>query len=169
MVVDETVVLGAGQVRSVQSLSVPGTRFAPGRRAVQEAGFAYFAYLDRLARPFLRVRYGPDAVVAVKLCGLTLLSFRAPEVLAEPGTAAIRFPIAAGLLVRRGMRGRGELRLEMHTDRLVMAVEDYYPALVGSRGSGWLYERTQAAVHRRVAARYLDEWLGRLITRRGPQ
>lgn len=167
MVTDETTVFGTGQVRSVQTLALPGVRFAPDRQRVAEAGFAYFAYLNRLARPFLRVSFGSDGGVAVRLVGVTLLSFRRPEIREEPGRAAIRFPIAAGVLVQRRMRGNGELRLELHTDRLVMAVEGYYAALAGQGGSDlrrWLYERTQAAVHRRVAARYLDEWLSRLIT-----
>lgn len=172
MVADDTAVLEGGRVRSVQTLAVPGARLSPARQEVQEAGLAYFASLDRLARPFLRVRRAPGGAVAVRLCGVTLLSFGAPEVLEEPGSVAIRFPIVAGLLVRRSMRGRGELRLEMHADRLVMAVEGYHPSLVGPGSSGlrrWLYERTQAAVHRRVAARYLNEWLRRLTARLSPE
>lgn len=172
MVADDTAVLEGGRVRSVQTLAVPGARLSPARQEVQEAGLAYFASLDRLARPFLRVLCSPCGAVAVRLCGVTLLSFRAPEILEGSGRVAIRFPIAAGLLVRRGMQDRGELRLELHADRLVMAVEGYHPALVGPGSSGlrrWLYERTQAAVHRRVAARYLNEWLGRLTARRSPE
>jgi len=164
---DETTILGAGQVRSVQTLAVPSLRLAPGRAEAEEAGRAYFAYLDRLARPVLRVRRIPSDGVAIRLCGVTLLSFGPPEIVVEPGTAAIRFPIAAGLLVRRGSKDRGELRFELHAERLVMAVEGYYPALAGSGNSSfrrWLYGHTQAAVHRRVAARYLDEWLDRLTT-----
>ncbi|WP_158506908.1 hypothetical protein [Symbiobacterium thermophilum] len=169
MLTDETTVFATGQVRSVQTLAVPGVRFVPDRHQVQEAGFAYFAFLDRLARPLLRVRFGERGTAAVRLCGITLLSFRPPEVREAPGMASIRFPIAAGVLVQRPMRGRGELRFEMHADRLVMAVEGYYAALAGAGGSDvrhWIYERTQAAIHRRVAARYLDLWLGRLIAAR---
>lgn len=170
MVNDDTSVSAAGQVRSVQSLAVSGTHLEPNLQQVQEAGYGYFAFLDRLARPFLRVRQGPAGTMVVRLCGVTLLSFRVPAIREEAGVAAICFPIAAGLLVQQNKRCRGELRLELHPDRLVMAVEGYYPALVGSGSSRfrrWLYQRTQAAVHRRVAARYLKLWLSRAVAERG--
>jgi len=169
---DETAVLGWGEVRSVQTLTAPGVRFSPDRRRVLEAGLDYFAFLNRLAMPFLGVRFAAGGAAVVRLFGITLLSFRAPEIRAEPGCAVVRYPIAAGLLVHRRMRGHGELRLEMHADRLVMAVEGYVPALAGRGGSRLrrrLYEGTQAAVHRRVAARYLGEWLARLLAEQDPQ
>ena len=64
MITDETTVFATGQVRSVQTLAVPGVRFVPDRHQVQEAGFAYFAFLDRLARPLL-ARFGRHRVMLV--------------------------------------------------------------------------------------------------------
>lgn len=167
MVQEENEIFGTGQVRSIQTLELQQARFSPSRAAVQEAGFAYFTYLDHLFRPFLRIRYHESGSVDVRLLGAALLTFDSPQLLTWGVVEAIRFPIRDGLLVQRQMRRTGELRFELHTTKLVMAVEGYYAALIGPRGSDlrrWFYERSHAAIHRRVAERFLDEWLGKLVT-----
>jgi hypothetical protein len=164
---EELEIFGTGQVRSVQSLEFQQVTFPTTKQAAEEAGLHYFAYLNQLS-PFIRVRYRADGGVDVRLLGVTLLSFGTPRILAGLGAAAIRYPIRSGLLVQKGQEGRGELRFEIRPHRLVMAVEGYYAALIGPRGSAWreaLYHRTQAAIHRRVAEQYLDELAWRLLTK----
>lgn len=167
MIREEMEIFGTGQVRSIQTLELSQARFSPSRAAVQEAGFAYFTYLGRRFRPFLRIRLHADGSIDVRLLGATLLAFDPPQMSTRGVMEAVGFPIRGGLLVQRQMRRSGELRFELHPTKLVMAVEGYYAALIGPRGSDlrrWLYERSQAAIHRRVADRFLDEWLGRLLT-----
>lgn len=169
MFLDEMEVFGTGQVRSVQTLNFQQVLFPTTKRAAEEAGLYYFAFLNQLYPPFLKARYREDGGVDIRLLGITLLSFGAPRVQTGENVAAIRFPIRTGLLVQKGQERRGELRFEVRRRQLVMAVEGYYAALVGPRGSHWreaLYRRTQAAVHLRVAERYLDELAGRLMTGR---
>lgn len=166
---DEMEIFGTGQVRSVQTLDFQQVTFPTTKQAAEEAGLYYFAYLSHLYPPFLKVRYRNDGGVDIRLLGLTLLSFGAPRILSGMGASAIRYPILSGLLVQKGQERQGELRFEIRPHRLVMAVEGYYSALVGPRASAWregLYRRTQAAVHLRVAERYLDELAGRLLAGR---
>lgn len=168
MIRDEMEVFGTGQVRSVQSLELQQARFTPSKNGVQEAGYRYFTYLNQRFRPWIRIRYREDGGIQVRCLGLTLLAFGAPRLATGREVVAIRFPIVGGLLVQKGMRRSGELRFELRPRQLVMAVEGYYAALIGQKGSDLrrvLYERSQAAIHRRVAEEFLDEWLSRLLVR----
>lgn len=168
---DEMEIFGTGQVRSVQTLDFQQVTFPTTKRAAEEAGLHYFAYLNQLYRPFIRVRYGTDGGVQIRLLGITLLAFGAPRILSGHDVAAIRYPILSGLLVQKGQERRGELRFEIRPHRLVMAIEGYYAALVGPKGSAWresIYRRTQAVVHLRAAEQYLDELAGRLLAARRP-
>lgn len=160
-------IFGTGQVRSVQALDFQQVHFPTTFRAAEEAGIFYFTYLGGLRPPFLRVRYREGHGPEVRLFGLLLLAFGAPRVTTRRDVAAVRFPIEAGLLVQRQMRNRGELRLEIHPHRLLMAVEGYYASLIGPGGSEFrsaLYERTQGAIHLRVAERFLDDLAARLLS-----
>ncbi|MFZ5816582.1 MAG: hypothetical protein ACOY93_14990 [Bacillota bacterium] len=165
---DELEIFGTGQVRSIQTLDFQHALFPTTKRAAQEAGIYYFAYLKEQS-PLLRVHYREDGGLSVRLLGITLLSFGAPRIQTGPEVAAIRYPILTGLLVQRAQQRRGELRFEVRPRRLVMAVEGYYSSLIGPGGSEWrkaIYLRTQGAIHLRVAERFLDELAGRLLSAR---
>lgn len=159
-------IFGTGQVRSVETLEFQQALFSTTKQTAELAGFYYVDYLNQIS-PLIRVRYRGDGGIDIRLAGVTLLSFGAPQILMGRDVAAVRFPIRSGLLVQRGQQRTGELRLEIGRRKLVMAVEGYYSSLIGPGGSEWrkaLYLKTQGRIHLRVAERFLDELAGRLLT-----
>jgi hypothetical protein len=139
---------------------------------LERVAAAYRRFLGRIWLGLLQVRSEPGyESILLLLPRPALLRFRAPIYSEGPEWAEVRWDIDRGLLVAREGRGQGylEIRLRRITPsgadaakvRVLarMEVSGYYPAL---RGSGrfavvgtWLYEQTQARIHRRVLRGFL--------------
>jgi hypothetical protein len=123
---------------------------------------SYWAHLRRISLGALRVVYEPDARTVVFLVQpLALLRFRAPEYETTGDLAAVTWRIDRGLLVAKGGRGSGHLRIAVRRlgatgpgmARLGVSaeVQNFYPWLRGSgrlsRLGAWVYAQTQMRIH----------------------
>jgi len=123
----------------------------------------YWCFLSRISLGLLRVLYTPSSREVVFLTRpFVLLRFRPPEYEFDSDSGTVTWPIERGLLVARGGRGRGYLRLTVsrrpddHGAREVTAtvcseVVQFYPAIAGR---GWffrigrfIYNQTQLRLH----------------------
>ena len=157
----------AGPVRSVQEveLAMPPALLEQLWRPefLERLAGAYWRYLNRRSLGLLRVVYGPTHRAVVLLWRrLVLLRFRAPSYDTGAGFGRVTWPIERGMLVARGGRGRGYLRIDVRrveradpqerAHLLVRAeVANYYPWLRGSgrlaRIGSILYAQTQMRIH----------------------
>ncbi len=123
----------------------------------------YWDHLRRRSLGLFRVRYREHSreVVAARL--LVMLRFRAPEYERGEEYGRVTWPVEDGLLVSRGGRGRGHLRIavDRRGDRLLVRAEvaNFYPFLRGSgrfaRFGTWVYSQTQMRLHVRITRGYL--------------
>ncbi|MGH2825006.1 MAG: hypothetical protein ACRDLY_18700, partial [Thermoleophilaceae bacterium] len=119
----------------------------------------YWHFLTRISLGLLRVLYSPHSREVVLLRRpLVLMRFRAPEYefLGDAGT--VTWPIDRGLLVARGGRGRGYLRLTVQRRPgsdggageaiavVTSEVVNFYP-MIASRLGRWIYDQTQLRIH----------------------
>jgi hypothetical protein len=142
-----------------------------GREFLDRAAAGYWRFLSRVTLGLVRVAYAGDhqSVVLIR-SPLVLLRFRAPEYELGEDSAAVTWRIERGLLVSRGGRSRGFLRLsvaqldgeladEEARVRVQMEVRNFYPWLRGSgrfaRFGAWLYGHTQQRLHRWIARGFL--------------
>ena len=137
----------------------------------ERLGRAYWLFLESRSRGLLRVASmagGPSVRIAGRP-RLELLRFRAPRYQRDPGFAAVRWPIAGGLLVGREGRGRGQLQLDVRASgrdaagrelvRARSSVRSYYPLLRGrgrlARVGVLLYAQTQGRIHTAITRAFL--------------
>jgi hypothetical protein len=119
----------------------------------------YWHFLTRVSLGLLRVLYTQHSrEVVVLRRPLVLLRFRAPEYAFHGDGGTVTWPIDRGLLVARGGRGRGYLRLTVErrpagedggkeaTAVVTSEVVNFYP-MVASRLGRWIYDQTQLRVH----------------------
>jgi hypothetical protein len=113
----------------------------------------------------IRVVYGENERSVVLLGRLlTLLRFEAPEYVLEGDHGSVTWRIRDGLLVARGGRGCGFLRLDVRretlegsdqaTVRIELEVANFYPA-ISARFSMPVYMATQSVVHVLVTHAFL--------------
>lgn len=114
----------------------------------------YWYFLSRISLHLLRVLYTDSAREVVLLTRpLVLLRFRAPEYDFHRDGGTVTWPIDSGVLVARGGRGRGYLRLTVtrksdagSSDEATVLVSsevvNFYPGI-----GGFLYEQTQLRIH----------------------
>ncbi len=120
----------------------------------------YLSYIRRTTLTIIQPRFS-DTGVEFRLLGgdLSLISFLPPE--DGPDSSVLR--ICGGLLVQSRQCDRGELRfgVETTTDgvRVSLQLSDFCPLILGSSSPStlrrWLYQFTQAAIHRLVTVRFL--------------
>jgi hypothetical protein len=119
----------------------------------------YWRFLTRVSLGVLRVLYTPHSREVVVLCRpFVLLRFRAPEYAFHDYGGTVTWPIDRGLLVARGGRGRGYLRLTVErrptsddgggeaTAVVTSEVVNFYP-MIASRLGRWIYDQTQLRIH----------------------
>jgi hypothetical protein len=119
----------------------------------------YWRFLTRVSLGVLRVLYTPYSREVVFLRPpFVLLRFRAPEYGFRGDGGTVTWPIDRGLLVARGGRGRGYLRLTVQrrassqdgageaTATVTSEVVNFYP-MIASRLGRWIYDQTQLRIH----------------------
>jgi hypothetical protein len=119
----------------------------------------YWRFLTRVSLGVLRVLYTPHSrEVVVLRRPFVLLRFRAPEYEFHAEGGTVTWPIDRGLLVARGGRGRGYLRLTVErrlssrdrggeaTAVVTSEVVNFYP-MIASRLGRWIYDQTQLRIH----------------------
>lgn len=149
----------AGLTRSVQTLAYE-SGVDPSPAAAAAAGQRYWGFLRRFGLGLLQVKQRSDGGVQIKALGLLLLAFGVPSIVADDGGFAVRYPIELGAVVQRQGRGQGYLQIGLGAQRVSMAVEGYYSALVGPRRNPLrvaFYLATQSALHLLVARLFLQE------------
>jgi hypothetical protein len=118
----------------------------------------YWRFLSRISLGLLRVLYTENSREVVLLTRpFVLLRFRAPEYEIESDRGTVTWPIERGLLVARGGRGRGYLRLSVQRPQvndgsadvtIVVSSEvvNFYP-MIAARIGRFLYNQTQLRLH----------------------
>jgi len=120
----------------------------------------YLSYIRRTTLAIIQPR-STDTGVEFRLLGsrLSLISFLPPE----EGHESSILRICGGLLVQPRQCDRGELRFGVETApdsvRVSLQLSDFCPLILGSSSPStlrrWLYQFTQAALHRLVTVRFL--------------
>jgi len=140
---------------------------------------SYWRFLARVFVGLIHVVHKRDSPTIVFLSSLfPLLHFHAPEYETDEGGGRATWRIERGLLVAKGGRGRGHLRLSVERlDRanethlapelpepraavlVRVEVRNFYPWLRGTgrfaRAGTWLYSRTQLRIHVLVCTAFL--------------
>lgn len=138
------------------------------REFLDWAAREYWLLITRFTLGLIRViADGGEECVVLVARPLVLLRFRAPEYELRGGEGSVRWRIRRGILVARGGRDRGFLRLTIagadfrEADRVTvqMEVQNFYPWLRGrgrfARLGVWIYANTQQRIHRMVTRRFL--------------
>jgi hypothetical protein len=124
----------------------------------------YWAFLARVSRGLLNVRYGQDSREIVALGFVVLLRFHKPEYEASATRGVVTWRINKGFLVAPGGRDKGHLRITVEklgdadgsdevTVRVTSEVGAFvpmltFPGLRALSGIGrWLYRQTQLRIH----------------------
>lgn len=164
-----TVSASNGGVSSVQSavLMIPKDRLDRmwGPANLENLARTYWRFLTRVTLGLTRVVYGENERSVVLLARpLTLLRFEAPEYILDGDHGSVTWRIRDGLLVARGGRGCGFLRLDVRretfagsdqaTVRIELEVANFYPA-IAARFSMPVYMATQSVVHVLVTHSFL--------------
>jgi hypothetical protein len=164
-----TVISGNGAVRSVQSgvLSVPKDwlerMWSPAN--LENLARTYWQFLTRVTLGLIRVIYGENERRVVLLSpALTLLRFDPPEYELDGDHGSVVWRIRDGLLVARGGRGCGFLKLDVRrqifegsdraTVRIELEVANFYPS-ISDRFSMPVYKATQSFIHVLVGHAFL--------------
>jgi hypothetical protein len=158
-----------GAVRSIQSavLMIAKDRLEQmwGPANLENLARTYWRFLTRVTLGLIRVVYGENERSVVLLGRpLTLLRFEAPEYILDGDHGSVTWRIRDGLLVARGGRGCGFLRLDVRretfeglnqaTVRIELEVANFYPA-IAARFSMPVYMATQSVVHVLVTQTFL--------------
>jgi hypothetical protein len=119
----------------------------------------YWRFLTRVSLGVLRVLYTPTSrEVVVFRRPIVLLRFHAPEYQFDGESGTVSWPIDRGLLVARGGRSRGYLRLTVRRApdpdgagplaavTVSSEVVSFYP-MIAARLSRWFYNQTQLRIH----------------------
>jgi hypothetical protein len=121
----------------------------------------YLAYIRRSTFSVITPTRSP-AGIEFRLMGssLSLISFQEPDV----NEQSIVLRICGGMLVQPRQCDRGELHFSVSSSddgiKVSLQLSDYCPLLLGSSSPSllrrWLYQFTQAAIHRLVTVRFLS-------------
>jgi hypothetical protein len=124
----------------------------------------YWAFLIRISRGLLKIRYSPDSREIVALGFIVLLRFHKPDYEIQSDGGCVTWRIHKGFLVAPGGRNKGHLRIcvkrpqdpggdDQETVRVTSEVGAFvpmltFPGLRAVSGFGrWLYRQTQLRVH----------------------
>jgi hypothetical protein len=138
----------------------------------------YWAFLIRISRGLLKVRYGTDSREIVALGFIVLLRFHRPDYETGPDWGCVTWRINKGFLVAPGGRNKGHLRICVTRPGDVNGDDDVtvnvtsevgafvpmltFPGLRSLSGLGrWLYKQTQLRIHVIVTHAFLKS-LGNL-------
>jgi hypothetical protein len=122
----------------------------------------YLSHVRRATGSLVRPRR-TGGEIEFRLLGLvTLITFAGPHIAAEDGVEVASLRLTGGLLVHPGTCRQGELTFSCEAVaggvRAGLQLSDYCPLLLGRQPGPvrrWLYRLSQAAIHRRVATRFL--------------
>jgi hypothetical protein len=119
----------------------------------------YWHFLTRVSLGILRVLYTPESrEVVVLRRPFVLLRFKPPRYDFDADGGTVTWPIDRGLLVARGGRGRGYLRLTVRrrpsgdgggaeaTAVVTSEIVSFFP-MIASRLGRWVYDQTQLRIH----------------------
>jgi hypothetical protein len=138
----------------------------------------YWAFLSRLSRGMLNVRYGDDSREIVAFGRIVLLRFHKPDYETGATRGCVTWRINRGFLVAPGGRDKGHLRICVErppdvngSDEVTVHVSSEvgafvpmltFPGLRSLSGFGrWLYRQTQLRIHVIVTHAFLKS-LGNL-------
>ena len=124
----------------------------------------YWAFLIRISRGLLQIRYGPDSREIVALGFIVLLRFHRPEYETGATRGCVTWRINKGFLVAPGGRNKGHLQICVErspepngNDEVPVMVSSEvgafvpmltFPGLRSLSGFGrWLYKQTQLRIH----------------------
>jgi hypothetical protein len=124
----------------------------------------YWAFLIRISRGLLKIRYGTDCREIVALGFIVLLRFHRPEYETEANRGCVTWRINKGFLVAPGGRNKGHLRICVErpdnlngdgevTVKVSSEVGAFvpmlsFPGLRNVFGLGrWIYKQTQLRIH----------------------
>jgi hypothetical protein len=124
----------------------------------------YWAFLTRISKGLLKIRYGSNSREIVAFGFIVLLRFHKPDYETSGGRGCVTWRINKGLLVAPGGRDKGHLRIcverpaeENGTDEVSVLVSSEvgafvptlsFPGLRAVSGFGrWFYRQTQLRVH----------------------
>jgi len=126
----------------------------------------YWAFLIRISRGILKIRYGPDSRAIVAFGFIVLLRFHKPEYETSACRGCVTWRINKGLLVAPGGRNKGHLKIcvEKPEEADLDGAEEVpvqissevgafvptlsFPGLRAVSGFGrWFYRQTQLRVH----------------------
>ena len=124
----------------------------------------YWAFLTRISRGLLKIRYGEDCREVVALGFIVLLRFHKPEYETSGQRGCVTWRINKGLLVAPGGVNKGHLRIcverpenENGSDEVSVLVSSEvggflptlsFPGLRKLSGLGhWIYDQTQLRIH----------------------
>jgi hypothetical protein len=124
----------------------------------------YWAFLIRISRGLLKIRYGNDCREIVALGFIVLLRFHKPEYETSPTRGCVTWRINKGFLVAPGGRNKGQLRIcvtrpqdlngsDEATVHVTSEVGAFVPMLTFpglrtlNRFGRWLYRQTQLRIH----------------------
>jgi hypothetical protein len=124
----------------------------------------YWAFLIRISRGLLKIRYGSDCREIVALGFIVLLRFHKPEYETSPTRGCVTWRINKGFLVAPGGRNKGQLRIcvtrpedlngsDEATVHVTSEVGAFVPMLTFpglrtlNRFGRWLYRQTQLRIH----------------------
>jgi hypothetical protein len=138
----------------------------------------YWAFLIRISRGLLKIRYGTDCREIVALGFIVLLRFHRPEYETDANRGCVTWRINKGFLVAPGGRNKGHLRIcverpdDLNGDGEVTVLVSSevgafvpmlsFPGLRSVTGLGrWFYKQTQLRIHVIVTHAFLKS-LGNL-------
>ena len=124
----------------------------------------YWAFLGRVSRGLLKIRYGDDSREIVAFGFIVLLRFHKPDYETGPTRGCVTWRIAKGFLVAPGGRDKGHLRICVERPQEVNGDDEVtvkvssevgafvptlsFPGLRTLSGVGrWFYRQTQLRVH----------------------
>jgi hypothetical protein len=124
----------------------------------------YQAYLRRVTLSLVRpLQAGEGLAFRLLTTKVTLLTFAAPAYSSDKGIHAVTLQICEGHFVQASCCNRGQFSFITESVnggvKITVQLSEYYPRLLGSRTPSlprkWLYQLTQAWVHKIVTVRFL--------------
>ena len=130
-----------------------------GALALGERYWREVEAFTRVVRPRSR-----DGELELRMLGVTLLRFGAPETVVDEAGALSRFPITGGLLARSPGGSISFAQTTTDPVELRATIDGFYPRLAGRPGAplwtGALYRQVQRRLHTGISRRYFRRMIG---------
>jgi len=154
-----------GAIDSEQRLAAPEPVVEDTEQGAAELGALYWREVERFMRGLVAANVNADGSVQLRLRlgGLVLLAFGAPELTVADDGVRCTYPIVNGFLARRP---GGTISFSQEAGpplALASAITGFVPRLAAPPGRpGWtgaLYEQVQRRLHQAISRRYFDALL----------